>query len=332
MKVEHYVFVFAILVIVAVVKFQGKVTNLQVMDNKSVEYNRNIDAACDDAMNDMIEVVDDYDYTVNLDSCAESFFNSLYASFGVLDSQTGQEQLKWYVPILLVTEDDGFYVMYHSMPDDKSTSTMQWTAKMPYCYSGTTDSGKSYTINFTMSDNVQILYNGCLYEGDWQYLKNFYTDSADQSNLNAVYAGISYLNDATEFAEFKQSAMQYQITKKANYYVNQHNTVAKQYGLNYSFSLPVSSTDTFARTVSDVSLLAIFQGYPYGKGTDDTYSRFSVSGAKISKKTKYYLGFKDGQMWYHRYGCEWYDSTSSGYDTKQEAASMGAYPCPYCNP
>lgn len=341
MKLEHFLFLFVILMVVPFITMNSKIQNLQITDNKTVEYNRNIDQATDDAMNNMIEMVDDYDYTVNLDSCAESFFNSLYSSFGLLNNKSGQDKIKWYIPVLLVTNKDGFYVMYHSMNDEGTQSTMQWSGKMPYCYSGIVG-GLKYTINFSMGDDIVLYYDGSVFKGDWHTIKSFYAgdgNAAEYGKLEAIMSALqnssdpnAYMVSENAFNAFRLSVMQYQISKKMTYYVNQHNTIASAYGVNYKFSLPVSSTDQFARTIADISVLAIFQGYPIGNASGDTYSRFSVSGARLLKKSHYCLSIEDGIMYYHRKNCSHVTEGSTEYETKQECAAKGAYPCPYCHP
>lgn len=42
-----------------------------------------------------------------------------------MDSPTGQNELKLYIPVLLVTDVDGFYVMHHCKNEAESISVMQ---------------------------------------------------------------------------------------------------------------------------------------------------------------------------------------------------------------
>lgn len=344
MKIEHFALAFFVLVAATLLRADLSIRNTQAVNNKMIEYNRNVDSACDDAMHDMIEMVDDYSMNLNLESCKESFFNSLYASFGVLDSKAGQEDLQRYVPIILVTQNDGFYLLYHSLSDDEAETRMQWTQKYPYSYSGSvTDAGNkvhTYTINFTMGNEITVVDRSAVYgsAGSATFCGDYWKLGSTMSELygalsNSAWSG-AFLKNDDEFTRFRQSAMQYTVTKKADYYVNKHNEIAKAFGINFSFSLPVSSTDTFARTVDEVSVLAVFQGYPYGKGSKEVYSRFSVSGARLGKKSKYYVAEGgSGILYYHRGDCEklrgkiW-----KKYNSKEDCAKTGAYPCPDCNP
>ena len=67
MKLEHYVIVFFITTITIFLVANYKVQTLEVLDNRTEEYNRNIDQAADDAMRDMIELTDSFSKEINLE-------------------------------------------------------------------------------------------------------------------------------------------------------------------------------------------------------------------------------------------------------------------------
>ena len=342
MKLEHYVIVFFITTITIFLVANYKVQTLEVLDNRTEEYNRNIDQAADDAMRDMIELTDSFSKEINLEECQQGFFNSLFASFGVVDSPTGQNELKLYIPVLLVTDVDGFYVMHHCKNEAESISVMQWSHKMPYCFSSIMKDPNDpsavfkYTIDYRMNDEISLAltYKGVtkFYEGKYKYLSTLYTDSMLDSFMDAA-ARPGQVFSAEKFDEIRISAMTYQIAKKVNYYVNKHNDIAGSYGISYEFSLPESSTDSFARTIDSVSMMAIFQGYPFGVGTDDVYSRFSVSGSRLFKTGRYVVQAGEGGVkYYHRSNCPKGTDKSTTFSTKRECAEHGAYPCSSCSP
>ncbi len=357
MDVKHYLVVFVIVMVAVIAKLSNKIDTLEVLDQRSTMYNETIDNAVDDSLNSMLEVQDSFEHTINLDVCNDTFFKALFAGFGVSDSPTGKDQLKMYVPLLLVTDTDGFYIMCHSTNNAGTQTTTAWTPKQPYCYNGTLDSTGgaipmtySYQVNYTMGDEVKLTITPAgeksyYFEGNYKTLVSDYTaailDSSDQAAVNVL---TKFMQEATKnqkpfngeyFTNFRNSVMIYQITKKMNYYVNQHNQIARNYGISYTFELPESAMDSFSRTINDISLLAIFQGYPYGKGTDDVYSRFSVSGARLYKADRYQIT-KEGSLWYyHRASCSKVANPSAVLDSKgsrAECAALGAYACPDCRP
>ena len=124
--------------------------------------------------------------------------------------------------------------------------------------------------------------------------------------------------------------------ERLSYYVNRHNAIAAYYGESFTFSLPLSSSSDVARSIEDVSFISFFQGYPYGRGTDDVYSNFEISGARITKSLGYYvrLGKQNGQtfMYYHKPNCTYGEGENYWYSTREECALQGAMPCPHCKP
>ena len=117
-----------------------------------------------------------------------------------------------------------------------------------------------------------------------------------------------------------------------NYYINLHNNIAGQYGITYQFWLPRIAKTYWYQTIDDISMLVIFQGYPYNAAGLDTYNRYALSGARIKKSNAYYITEKNGLKLYHKANCKQIGSFGVPYYTKEECAMEGAFPCPDCNP
>lgn len=131
------------------------------------------------------------------------------------------------------------------------------------------------------------------------------------------------------------------LTEKFEYYVNKHNRLASSMGIAYSFSLPLLDDDSWSSTIRDPSILALFQGYPYGAGTNDVYNKVAFGGAKIEKGSRYYVreDSSSGILAYHKRSCpqlagltEDELSQLQSFRTKQECAEHGAFYCTTCNP
>lgn len=363
MELKHYLLIFAIVFVVVFAQASMKVDNLQVLNENTSHYNETIDNAVDDSLNRLLEVQNDISHQVNLTNCSDAFFKSLFAGFGVADSATGQQQLQMYVPLLLLTDYDGFYIMYHSTNTAGNKTTRVWTQQLPYYTSGSLvpkssgslETAIDFQIRFTMTEQMYLTLsrggNSYYFEGlyptflienagesGYSLLQKFWSTATMTKNqvkaapdANKKFWG--FLAEDT-WSAYRQSAMIYEITKKMNYYVNEHNSIARQFGISYTFDLPESSMDSFARTISDVSLMAIFQGYPFGTGTSDVYSRYSVSGARLYKATRYPVIEESGRLTYHRSTCKKLDGVAlvATYTSKEECAGLGAYPCPDCRP
>ena len=49
-------------------------------------------------------------------------------------------------------------------------------------------------------------------------------------------------------------------------------------------SLPLIEYEEWYRTIQDISMLVLFQGYPYGNSITGTYNRVAIGGARIAKR------------------------------------------------
>ena len=123
------------------------------------------------------------------------------------------------------------------------------------------------------------------------------------------------------------------------YYINQHNKIARQYGISYKFSLPFISEDDWARTINDISLFSVFQGYPYVSTNPKLgfLNIYAIGGARIVKPDAYYITEENGKKLYHLSLCKKVinaapEVKSQVYGSRQECALQGAYPCPDCRP
>ena len=124
-------------------------------------------------------------------------------------------------------------------------------------------------------------------------------------------------------------------------FINRHNKIAKNSGLNYQFSMPVIEDSTWSSTLEGTSIFAIFQADPYDDGLGGVYNRIAFGGAKITKSSLYYLKQSDdsGILMYHRPGCPSLAGLTDedlanldAYSSKRECAQHGAYYCEICKP
>lgn len=331
MKITNYASIFLIICILFITITNNSIKANSVMQKEYQSYNRNIDLATDEGLQNLVEVAEVDNLSLNLEECSDHFFNSLFASFGAMDSPSLQARLRISVPALVVTGQDGCYIMYQSLEKGKFNS--QWTNKIPYVYDG-----GAFTVNFEMSDDVTIILDGCdtVFKGNmFHLLKDYPADdevNPDNGLLHTMLTGSKLLN-REYFDAQRRSTIIKTILKEMSFYVNRHNQLAEEFGLTYEFRLPDSSADSVTRTVDDISLLVMFQNYPYGAGTKDVYTRFSVSGSRIAKQTNYYISVgSDKLSYYHKENCYLKGDSKITYKSQKECALTGAYPCPYCNP
>ena len=354
MKISNYVLISLIAILGFSTISSVRPESLTVMTNLSQQYNAILDTSLDSAVGSMIES-DDGTLHLNKDECANAFMRSVYAGFGVIDNPSLCDEIKPYIPILVVADRDGFYVRYYEYQDNSYSIVEKWSIKYPYTYQDS-----RCVINFRMDEEVQVILNGYnkVYEGDYRTLLNKYrsintgsgtaggseyqklVDACMHSQTIGTTVDASPLRSEVSFELARQQAITDCIIEKMNYYLNKHNDVARAFGIQYTFRLPDSASSEIARSCSDVMFMGVFQGYPLGIGTGSVYNKFCISGTRVFKGTKFYVrrSTEDGFLYYHTERCSLGENVDSAgeenwkFDSIEEAAAAGAYPCPYCRP
>lgn len=338
MKTTRFVVIFLLFISVYVLLFSFKESQFANVVNKKAEYNKSLDSALDAALEGIVESADGNSVIVDKDACVSNFYNCLYASFNALDSETTQAMLKLYTPILAVADEDGLYVYYSDTVNGEVQKV--WSQKIPYTRHFTTTSvdatgAVGYTVNFQLDDTVTIKIDGddSIYSGRYSELVKNYANAtgSEYKAIRAVLAGEVFSAEGY-FELWRSQVITECITDKLSYYVNRHNRIAAMYGEQFTFQLPVSASSDISRSISNVSFMCFFQGYPYGSATSDVYSNFEISGAHVTKNSGYYTRVVDGYLYYHKPSCNKGSGEQNWYATQEECAWAGALPCPYCNP
>lgn len=321
MKITDLAITFTLIALCLFIQIDIKINNMTAIEYKKVAYNNYLDNAVDDAVLNLI----DFDnkkrnsYSLNKQKCINNFYNSLYANFGIISDTNLKETIKRYIPIIMITDNDGFYVYYKEKYNDSTGNRLIkeiWSEKIPYTYED-----EKYIYSFSFSTYLRVFDKGCnKYEmGEYEDLKRKYEDSLVFKNQKS-------------FDEIRRLSIISTIEKKMNYYINQYNMIADQFGIKYNFSLPSTAHDEFARTIDNIGMFVVFQGFPYGISTCDTYNRFAFGASRIMKNVMYYVNEINGKLTYHYHSCERILNKNHAYRTKKECAKVGAYPCELCNP
>lgn len=310
MKLSNVGIIFVLVFLCIVVGMDAKEQTLVGITNQKIKLDQQLDNAVDDAMSVLIEMNSKNKIIINHEKSVRLFYKSLESNLGILDNKLKRDILRVYIPFVLITTTDGFYINYNRIEDGVFINT--WTEKIPYV---SKENGIVYKFFAgEEKENICVLENNKIYRGKWNEL------------------GISYPERITkDFEQYRRNAIIKCITDKMQYYINQNNYIAKEFGISYSFYLPNIKSDDWNRTIDDISFFTIFQGYPYG---NMTYNRYTVSGARTHKEDMLYVQYDKsmGKKLYHRYECEKLKDFSNGYFTKKQCAKEGAFSCPYCKP
>ena len=326
MKVSNYVIMFCILFLGFVLVVNSSTNSLDTITKKQIDYNNAVDTAIEDAAQQIVNQDDNRGVLKDRDVILQNYFLSLYSNLGSLSDMTAQQMIQLYTPIFIIADNDGFYVNYCDEIDGGTHFGRVWSAKYPYGY----DDG-AYTYSFRLDGTMAILNKSI----------NAVTVGTYKDVKAAVPGTICSTKTEDEVKSMIHTIAVSELTDKMGYFINRHNKIAANSGLNYQFSMPVIEDATWSSTLEGTSIFAVFQADPYDDGLGNLYNRIAFGGAKIVKSSLYYLKESDdsGILMYHRPGCPSLAGLTDeqlanldAYNSKRECAQHGAYYCEVCKP
>lgn len=315
MKITDFAIIFAMILLCVGVPLDIKMNNINAIAEKRIAYDMALESALDDAISSLVEVDSRREICLNKEKGMQRFYDSLFANFHISLDKSKQEQLKTYIPIILITDTDGYYIYYNTMYQSGGENLVKqsFTEKKPYAYED-----PDFIYYFTFSDYLKLYdkHGNEVAEGKYKDLLSRYSTLIPES----------------QFDEIRRNAIINTLTDDMNYYINQHNRIGEHFGITYRFALPYIEHEDWDRTIDDISMVVFFQGYPYNANTNDVYNRYSLAGVRITKERVYYLQEKDSILYYHKEGCPLLSDYSRMNYTKKNCAREGAFPCLECAP
>lgn len=130
------------------------------------------------------------------------------------------------------------------------------------------------------------------------------------------------------------------LEEKASEIITEHNYIAKQYGIKYTFSVPDFLQNT-AENLEFPMLFVVFQGWPLTAAGDIVYENCMDAGVYLQEVEYYRIelpeNLNDTISVYHRMDCEEVIGKEGQGDemkmTEEEAIKKyGAFPCEICIP
>lgn len=317
-------------------------------EEQEMYYTKIINAATQDAANQMKEVesqdgLNDYGYSglqnnkVNIspEIAQKTFFNSLYNNFGIRGNEAAEQYLQTFVPALAIIDYDGVYIS--SMGNDNK-HVIRPKRYYSFTYSinssGEAIEGTSgdnvHTVEFTMDDYIT---HRSTKSND---VKSFYID--DDANNSDLFGG---KNSAKESVlnllhKKRKEVIINTITKELTAAVNRAESYAKSLGISYEFSVPTLTYDDMENAIKNVGVYAFVQGLNNG---NKFLNAKSYGATELQEARKYYFSvFSDDSKYklnlYHKdtmcpeYLLSNYNGDSNGTEitptyvqTKQQAAS-----------
>lgn len=268
MKASNTGLIFAIIFMLIAVMLDIRFNDLVTVQNRMIQYNCAVDNAVEAAMDQLVEVDHGWKKKINKEEAVQCFYDSLSINFGVYDNNNLKEKLKGYVPVIAIILDDGFYLYYdcEKTINDEKVVVKEFSEKYPYQYFD-----GNITYYFTLTNYIRLIdeTSSEFYEGDYHDLSVLFEDS--------------FMKDTKEFDRIRRTTIINTLTDTIQFYMNEHNKIAYHYGIQYHFALPNIEMEDWYRTIDDTSILAFFQGYPYGNRRSGTYNRFALAGARSHK-------------------------------------------------
>lgn len=319
MKITDLAILFVIITLPFVFLLRIKTDNLQNAEYKSTLLNEYLDTAVEDASNAMVVKGMNDKISVSREKALEAFFQTLYANFNIISDDIAKQNLKAYIPVIVLIDYDGFWIYsmetYTNMNGEK-IQEMLWKPKKPYSYES-----NGFVYLFTLDDYIKVFdtSDNTFYEGKRGEL-------SEELPMDRV------INDCKLFDQVRKRTIIEAIKSDVNTAINEHNKYAKLYGITYQFSLPSISDGDWHKNIEDIGILSFIQGIPIGLG-GERFNSYALGAARVVRRDYYYIQQdQNGIYYYHREKCPHVTERKKVYDSRQECALMGALPCHTCNP
>lgn len=270
MKAASISLMFIIIILPFIYLQDMRVNYLAHLSTAKTQYDMKIETALDDGISNLIEADKNGHVVLHKNNAINGFYKSLYHNFGIQDNKIAQENLKQYIPIILIVDNDGFFILHFEskLIEGDEALIHQFSNKTYYLYED-----NNYYYKFTLNDYLYV-YN----KKQFKIAEGFSMEVLDKLNDSSL--------NNSNYNEIKHNIIINTIEEKMNYYINNYNKVASQYGIEYEFWLPEIDSSTWLRTIKDISLMVIMQNYPY-EGIGGRYDYLGVSGSRIKKGEVY---------------------------------------------
>lgn len=268
MSVSDYGLIFSMLFLVYILFHVIHLSDFEVIQFMQEEYNIAVDEAVEAALFDSVEWDSVRNVKINEEVIVNKFFKALFMNLGIMEYPDKKELCKLYIPYILFVEQDGIVPYVHADSGCSKLVSFGTKEKYEYKWKGEQEDWLKVTLSdFVVYDNERTAV----------HLEGYYQDIVEQLP--------SYFYWLQEEFEGKKKDLIIQLIKQCtNDCINNQNQIARKFGITYEFTLPVIEYEEWYRTIQDISMLVLFQGYPYGNGVTGVYNRVAIGGARIAKR------------------------------------------------
>jgi len=320
MKIINCAIIFVICFLPIMFLLDMKKDQVSTAKELSIQYNRGIDAAVQDAAKTLlINVQQQYESSygslkftkANKKEAINSFLKTLSTNFGIEDQIIGQGVLKAYIPVIAIVDYKGFSVFameeYRQSTNESVMDLVEMPFK-PYTYKD----NQGNMLSFTLDDYVTV------YDASQQkWVEGFREEIASEVT-------IPLLQDPDLFENVRRSTILHAIQEDIQYYINRHNTYAKRFGITYTFTMPIISQEDWHNTIDDIGVIAFIQGVPLGGG--HVYNHYALGGSRLTKSKMILTTTLNGIKYYYREDCGFPYTGNEVFTSEKEAAKHGYQP------
>lgn len=238
-----------------------------------IQYHMRLDNAIDDGLVAMTEGDDIENITIYPETCIQSFYHSFFGNFGVSDNPIKQQSLRVHLPVIGVVGTENIRISYQKIVEEKGEQCLKETWTEPKYFE---ENYSGYRYRFYIGrdrGNISV------------YLpieNRFLTGTREE--IGEMKEEFSWLKDREYFEQMRKQVVLETIKGALEQVANQWNMVGKQYGYAYQVQIPELEKQMWCRTMDDIGMLVLFQGYPVEGTRGKTYTRFVFSGARTYKR------------------------------------------------
>lgn len=329
MKKGHYILFFALFLLLCGMRILVERNVFVMADEQEMATDRILYAACENGARKLAEGRNAGKQSW-LQETSEAFFLTLLSGLEQEESFNSSElaNVAFYVPVLLITDTDGFYIGSASK-DDLSGLTRDWSICYPYVYED-----REFIYRFSLNDDVTTVK-----KSTDEIIHTTFSTVRDTPMLTTYYTSSGVFASEESFFQTKQAAIMMSIEEMVVKAVAEHNHIASQMGISYYFTSPKLFADG-GLPMDYPSITAIFQGFPINTNRGIYYYGLATSAAYIMLQKQYTVEMPGADRTVtpyalmHEPGCS-HVGESGGKVIEdiggREAVKMyGAYACPYC--
>lgn len=245
-----------------------------------------------------------------------TFFNSLAMDFGY-DTTEDMTKLKSYVPVVVMVDNNGYYIGYNHQYLDAEGNT-HLKSVITDLNTWSTTSG-NYIVRYFLGTKVNVTDLNTM-----KFYSGTYDEVYDKLSKPTALKELGFDSESS-FTKRRNEIIIPKIQDTVEYFINNQNKVASALRSDYTFEMPLTSSDDWARALENPTCIAFLQGVRVSD-TSKYLNIYSLTGGEIRKNSNvmYTEVIENGKVikkYYENDANPNTDDKNSGYVANQKAAA-----------